>query len=80
MFVAQRKGFVVFLLLGVIWLTGVVAFTLVLALPSGMSENQSVELSYFESVESVAMVLLWPATLVVVLLGINKFVRDEYES
>jgi hypothetical protein len=48
-----------------------------LALPSIMPDNQSVELSYFES---VAIVLLWPATLVVVLLGVNKFVRDEYES
>jgi hypothetical protein len=77
MLVALEKGFVVFVILGVIWLTGVVAFTLVLALPSIMPDNQSVELSYFES---VAIVLLWPATLVVVLLGVNKFVRDEYES
>lgn len=66
-----------FVLLGLIWITGVVAYTLVLALPSNMPENQSVKVSNFES---VAMVLLWPATLVVVLLGVNKFVRDEYET
>ena len=66
-----------FVLLGLIWLTGVVAFTLLLDLPSSITENQSVKLSYFES---VAMVLLWTATLVGILLGVNKFVRDEYET
>lgn len=77
MLVAFEKGFVVFVILGVIWLTGVVAFTLVLVLPAGMPDNQSVELSYFES---VAIVLPWPATLVAVLLGVNNFVRDGYET
>lgn len=77
MLVALRKGFVVFVLLGMIWLTGVVAFTLVLVLPSNIPENQDIQVSYFES---VAMVLLWPATIVVLLVGVNKFVRDEYET
>ena len=64
-----------FVFLGVVWLCGVFATGLLLALPSAVHESQSAKPS---TLQTLAIVLLWPATVVMLLIGVNKFVRDEY--
>lgn len=56
------------------WLLGAVAFGWILMLPI---EKHSARLS---ALETGAIVMLWPTALLVILLGVNKFVRDEYEA
>lgn len=58
----------------VVWLLGAVAFAGILMMPI---EKHTARLS---ALETGAIVIFWPAALLVIFLGVNKFVRDGYET
>ena len=61
------------IVLSVLWLLGAVLVSSILMLPK---DKHTAEIS---TLEAVTIVILWPGTLIVLALGLNKFVRDEDE-
>lgn len=57
-----------------LWLLGAVLVSSILMLPK---DEHTAKIRGFEA---IAIVIFWPATLIVLVVGLNKFMRDEYET
>lgn len=57
-----------------LWLFGAVLVSSILMLPKDVHTTE------IRLVEAVTIVILWPATLMLLVVGLNKFARDEYEN